>query len=75
MRIFLKLVVFSFFILTLNAQSIDKVEVIIGGEIVLTSDFESQYLQYLSQGNVKSKAVIKTQNSILTFGVIIIGGD
>jgi peptidyl-prolyl cis-trans isomerase SurA len=57
MKEFLKLVVFSFFTFTLNAQSIDKVEVIIGGEIVLTSDVESQYLQYLSQGNSKSETV------------------
>ena len=40
-----------------NAQSIDKVEAIIGDEIVLTSEIESQYLQYLSQGNAKSEAV------------------
>jgi peptidyl-prolyl cis-trans isomerase SurA len=52
-----KVVVFSFFALNLNAQSIDKIEAIIGAEIVLTSDFESQYLQYLSQGNVKSEQV------------------
>tara|TARA_B100001142_G_scaffold312723_1_gene348417 strand:+ start:11514 stop:12794 length:1281 start_codon:yes stop_codon:yes gene_type:complete len=41
----------------LEAQSIDKVEAIIGGEIVLTSDIESQYVQYLSQGNLKSDFV------------------
>ena len=52
-----KVVVLSFFGLNINAQSIDKVEAIIGDEIVLTSDIESQYLQYLSQGNVKSKEV------------------
>ncbi|MEC9208816.1 MAG: peptidylprolyl isomerase [Bacteroidota bacterium] len=50
-----KIVVFSFFVLSINAQSIDKVEVIIGDEIVLKSDVESQYLQYLSQGNMKSE--------------------
>lgn len=40
-----------------NAQSIDKVEAIIGNEIVLTSEIETQYLQYLSQGNLKSEKV------------------
>ena len=46
-----------FFVITINAQSIDKVEAIIGDEIVLTSDIQSQYLQYLSQGNLKSETI------------------
>ena len=57
MNKFLKIVVFNVFALSVNAQSIDKVEVVIGGEIVLTSDVESQYLQYLSQGNVNAEEV------------------
>lgn len=57
MNRFLKLVVVNVFALSINAQSIDKVEAVIGGEIVLTSDVESQYLQYLSQGNVNSEEV------------------
>ena len=57
MKEIFKIVVFSFVALTLKAQSIDKVEAIIGDEIVLRSDIESQYLQYLSQGNIKSEAV------------------
>ena len=40
-----------------NAQSIEKVEAVIGDEIVLTSEIESQYLQYLSQGGIKSLAI------------------
>ncbi len=52
-----KIIVFSFIAFTLNAQSIDKVEAIIGDEIVLTSDIESQYFQYLSQGNIKSESI------------------
>lgn len=44
----------SFLALSLNAQSVDKVEAVIGDEIVLTSDIESQYLQYLAQGNFRS---------------------
>ena len=48
-------VCFSFtFFSFIHAQSIDKIEAIIGSEIILTSDIESQYLQYLSQGNIKS---------------------
>lgn len=57
MKEFLKLIVFICLGFALNAQSIDKVEAIIGDEIILTSDIESQYLQYLSQGNEKSELV------------------
>lgn len=57
MKEILKIVVFGFFALNLKAQSIDKVEAIIGDEIILRSDIESQYLQYLSQGNLKSEEV------------------
>ena len=32
----------------LSSQSIDKIEAIIGSGMVLTSEIESQYLQYLS---------------------------
>ena len=52
-----KIILFSFFVLCINAQSIDKVEAIIGDEIVLSSDIESQYIQYLAQGNIKSSKV------------------
>lgn len=52
-----KIILFSFFVFCINAQSIDKVEAIIGDEIVLSSDIESQYIQYLAQGNTKSDKV------------------
>jgi peptidyl-prolyl cis-trans isomerase SurA len=48
---FLILTTFNF---TLLAQSVDKIEAVLGDEIILTSEIESQYLQYLSQGNIKS---------------------
>ena len=32
------------------SQTIDKIVAVIGDEIVLKSDIETQYLQYLSQG-------------------------
>jgi len=51
---FLILVTFNF---TLLAQSVDKIEAVLGDEIILTSEIESQYLQYLSQGNTKSSEI------------------
>ena len=54
MNKFLKTVLFSIISISLSAQSIDKVEAIIGSEIVLTSEIETQYTQYLLQGNAKS---------------------
>ena len=54
-----KLLVLLLFILTNNllfSQTIDKIEAIIGSEILLTSDIENQYNQILSQG------VIQTNN-------------
>ena len=38
-------------------QTIDRVEAIIGDEILLLSEIETQYLQYLSQGNVESLSI------------------
>ncbi len=53
----LNVFLFTLFSITLTAQSIDKVEAVIGDEIILTSDIESQYLQYLAQGNIKSEEI------------------
>ena len=53
----IRIVFFALLVLSVDAQSIDMVEAIIGDEIVLTSDIESQYLQYLSQGNMESELV------------------
>jgi len=50
-------IVFSFFTLFSSAQIIDKVVAVIGDEIVLASDIETQYLQYLSQGYTEKKEV------------------
>ena len=55
-----KLSFFLFLVLTsfgLSAQSIDKIEAVIGDEIILTSEIESQYLQFLSQGNTSSNNI------------------
>ena len=51
---FLLLALTSF---SLSAQSIDKIEAVLGDEIILTSEIESQYLQYLSQGHTKSTEI------------------
>ena len=53
----LYLVIFSLLSLESSGQSIDKVEAIIGDEIVLRSDIESQYLQYISSGEERSESV------------------
>jgi len=45
------------FHLGLSAQSVDKIEAVIGDEIILTSEIESQYLQYLSQGNIQTNEI------------------
>ena len=44
------LVILLFFQNILFSQSIDKIEAIVGSEILLTSDIENQYNQFLSQG-------------------------
>ena len=38
-------------------QSVDRIEAVIGDEILLTSEIETQYLQYLSQGNNDSFSI------------------
>ena len=51
----LNAVIILFFVNTLLfAQSIDKIEAIVGSEILLTSDIENQYNQFLSQGIVNT---------------------
>ena len=42
------------------SQVIDKIEAVIGNELILSSDIESQYLQYLSQGYTE-KGEVKCQ--------------
>ena len=51
------LLILAAFNLPLLAQSVDKIEAVLGDEIILTSEIESQYLQYLSQGNIKSSEI------------------
>ena len=57
MKNIFKIFFFTTISLNIHAQSIDRVEAVIGDEIILTSDIESQYLQYLSQGNIDSEQV------------------
>jgi peptidyl-prolyl cis-trans isomerase SurA len=49
------LIVLLSFQSVLFAQSIDKIEAIIGSEILLTSDIENQYNQFLSQGIIDAE--------------------
>ena len=50
-------IILSVFNFSLLAQSVDKIEAVLGDEIILTSEIETQYLQYLSQGNIKSSEI------------------
>ncbi len=55
-----KLLVLLLFILINNllfSQTIDKIEAIIGSEILLTSDIENQYNQILSQGIIQTNNI------------------
>jgi peptidyl-prolyl cis-trans isomerase SurA len=55
-----KLLVLLLFTLTNNllfSQTIDKIEAIIGSEILLTSDIENQYNQILSQGIIQTNNI------------------
>ena len=51
--------VFLFLFITnyLFSQVIDKIVALVGDEIVLASDVETQYLQYLSQGYTETEEV------------------
>ena len=55
-KIFLSLL-FIFITFSSFSQLIDKVVAVIGDEIVLQSDIETQYLQYLSQGYTDKKEI------------------
>ena len=48
---------FTLILTDLFGQSIDKIEAILGEEIILTSEIESQYAQFLSQGNNRSPEI------------------
>ena len=48
---------FLFFKFSSLSQTIDKIVAVIGDEIVLQSDIETQYIQYLSQGYTDKNAV------------------
>ncbi len=57
MNKFFQTIILGLLTISSDAQSIDKIEAIIGDEIVLTSEIESQYLQYLSQNYTNSEEV------------------
>ena len=51
------LILFFVLALVLRAQNIDEIVAIVGTEMVLKSEVESQYLQFLSQGNFKDENI------------------
>ena len=54
----MKIILLNFFLfisILSNAQSIDKIQAIIGSEILLISDIENQYNQILSQGIIETE--------------------
>ena len=52
------LIILLFFLNTIcYSQSIDKVVAVIGDEILLNSEIESQYMQYIAEGNIHSKKI------------------
>lgn len=51
------LAILSFFSFTSYTQIIDEIIAVVGDEVVLSSDIETQYLQYLSQGYTDSEDV------------------
>ena len=57
MNKFFQTIILGLLTISSNAQSIDKIQAIIGDEIILTSEIESQYLQYLSQNYTNSEEV------------------
>ena len=50
MKRFFLIITISTFSMLINSQEIDKIIAIVGDEIVLLSEVENQYLQYISQG-------------------------
>ena len=49
--------ILSFFSFTSYTQIVDEIIAVVGNEVVLSSDIETQYLQYLSQGYTDSDEV------------------
>ena len=49
--------ILSFFSFTSYTQIVDEIIAVVGDEVVLSSDIETQYLQYLSQGYTDSEEV------------------
>ena len=50
-------ITFCFITLSASSQIIDKIVAVVGDEVVLMSDIETQYLQYLASGNTEADAV------------------
>ena len=57
MKLIFKIITLLFFNHFSFGQSIDKIVAIVGDEILLKSEIEAQYLQYLTQGNESSSEI------------------
>ena len=57
MKLIFKIIALLFFNHFSFVQSIDKIVAIVGDEILLKSEIEAQYLQYLTQGNENSSEI------------------
>tara|TARA_X000000950_G_scaffold42027_3_gene46294 strand:+ start:62778 stop:64094 length:1317 start_codon:yes stop_codon:yes gene_type:complete len=55
MKRFFLIIIITTFSIIINAQDIDKIIAVVGDEIVLHSDVENQYLQYISQGVTRNE--------------------
>ena len=72
MKRFFLIIIITTFSMIINAQEIDKIIAVVGDEIVLRSEVENQYLQYISQG-VTSNEELRCQvfEDILTQKLLI----
>ena len=52
MRFFSVIFVFFSIVLSLRSQTVDKIIAQLGDEIILSSEFETQYLQFISEGYI-----------------------
>tara|TARA_B100001057_G_scaffold488536_1_gene573044 strand:+ start:5293 stop:6609 length:1317 start_codon:yes stop_codon:yes gene_type:complete len=57
MKRFFLIIIITTFSTIINAQDIDKIIAVVGDEIVLRSDVENQYLQYISQGVTRNEGL------------------
>ena len=70
-RIIIVLYIFLSFSFVVSSQTIDKVVAVIGDEIILYSDIESQIIQYASQANISSNLRCDVIEDLLKQSILI----